>query len=492
METCSCSQRRTGAVQRAALNKEVSKQNYTMLDNLKLGYGGTKEEMERLLDDAEKLTGKKFDIENFSDVVTAVDAIQKSMDIAGTTQDEAAKTIEGSIAMTKAAWTNFLTGLADEDADMEQLTQNLVDSAMKAASNIIPRLGTIVGTIVQQLPGLLQQYGPQLVEALRGYIGEALGNIGGDFPQLGKAFEAFEQQIGPMSEDFKAIADAVKPVAETWLPILGDMFEQVAPVAAEFMGGVADTARKIVEELAPALQDFGNQFNDNVMPIFSFMMESGLPSIGSVLSGMMQGLGGGLADIIGMVSHPFQVVKGLLPAFVGEFKTRFALLGSVVKTRVGQAKTALQGMVTAVNGIKTKIKNGIDKIKGFFSNLKLKIPKIKMPHIPKMSVSWTSDFRVGKGGLKIKVPIPHISWNAAGGVFDAASIIGYGVGERGAEAVLPLTNPRTMSMVGNAIAAGMPNGGGTYNIYVTTAATDPSAVANEIARSMRQRNMMRG
>lgn len=449
--------------------------------------------MERLLDDAEKLTGKKFDIDNFSDVVTAIDAIQESMSIAGTTQEEAAGTIEGSIAMTKAAWSNFLTGLADEDADMEQLTQNLVDSAMAAASNIIPRLGTIVGTIVQQIPGLLQQYGPQLIEALRGFIGDALGNVGGDFPQLGKAFDAFEEQIEPMSEDFKAIADAVKPVADTWLPILSDMFEKAAPVAAEFMGGVVDTARAIVEELAPALQDFGNQFSDNVMPVFDFMMDSGLPAIGNVLKGVMQGLGGGLADIIGMVSHPFQVVKGLLPAFVNEFKSRFGLLGSVVKMRVGQAKNALQGLVTAVNGVKEKIKAGIDKIKGFFSNLKLKIPKIQLPHIPKMSVSWTSSFKAGKNGPEVKVPIPHISWNAAGALFTKPVVFGnQGFGEAGAEAALPLTRPRAMSMVGAAIADNMPNSGGTYNIYVTTAATDPSAVANEIARSMRQRNMMRG
>lgn len=126
-----------------------AKQNYTMLDNLKLGYGGTKEEMLRLLEDAEKIKAANgemvtYSIDSFADMVDAIHVVQMEMDITGTTAKEAENTIEGSISMMKAAWTNLATGMADETADMEQLTRDLVDSVGTAAKNIIPRVQQIV------------------------------------------------------------------------------------------------------------------------------------------------------------------------------------------------------------------------------------------------------------------------------------------------------------------------------------------------------------
>lgn len=115
-----------------------AKQNYTMLDNLKLGYGGTKQEMERLLADAEKLTGQKYDISNFSDIAEAIHAIQTEMDITGTTAKEAGSTISGSVASMKSAWDNLVVGLADGNADLGQLIDNVVTSAETAFNNILP------------------------------------------------------------------------------------------------------------------------------------------------------------------------------------------------------------------------------------------------------------------------------------------------------------------------------------------------------------------
>ena len=98
-----------------------AKQNYTMLDNLKLGYGGTKEEMQRLLDDASKLSGIEYDISSFADIVDAIHEVQTEMGITGTTAAEASSTISGSINMAKAAWSNFMTGMADENSDFDGL-----------------------------------------------------------------------------------------------------------------------------------------------------------------------------------------------------------------------------------------------------------------------------------------------------------------------------------------------------------------------------------
>lgn len=120
-----------------------AKQNYTMLDNLKLGYGGTKTEMERLLQTAEQLTGYHFDISNFSDVVTAIHAVQEEMGITGTTAKEAEGTITGSINQTKAAIDNWVTGMGQANADIDALTKDVVDSFVTMAGNIIPVLESV-------------------------------------------------------------------------------------------------------------------------------------------------------------------------------------------------------------------------------------------------------------------------------------------------------------------------------------------------------------
>lgn len=151
-----------------------AKQNYTMLDNLKLGYGGTKTEMERLLADANKLNERQgiitqYSIENFADIVEAIHVVQDNMGITGTTSKEAATTIQGSIGMMKAAWTNFLTGMADPDQDFDALLNNLVDSVVTVADNLVPRIAALLPRLVSGLSQLAQSlahYLPDIVSQL--------------------------------------------------------------------------------------------------------------------------------------------------------------------------------------------------------------------------------------------------------------------------------------------------------------------------------------
>lgn len=218
--------------------KGFSKQNYTMLDNLKLGYGGTQKEMERLLADAEKLSGVKYKIENFSDIIEAIHVIQDNQGIAGTTAAEAEKTISGSVNAAKAAWKNLLSGLADGEQDIDQLVSNLSETVLTAAQkNIVPRLQTMAPRLVQavqtlvstlgpQLPGIINTILPGMVEAattlitgladvlpdLLGSIIDVLPNvvkqIGGAlkklFPSLLKTFKSLIGKI-----DFKGLGTAI-------------------------------------------------------------------------------------------------------------------------------------------------------------------------------------------------------------------------------------------------------------------------------------------
>src|SRR5574344_992703 len=114
-----------------------AKQNYTMLDNLKLGYGGTKTEMERLLADASKLSGVEYNIDNLNDVYEAIHVVQTELGVTGTTAKEASTTIQGSVNSMKSAWTNLVTGIADDNADFDALITNFVDSIMTMADNIL-------------------------------------------------------------------------------------------------------------------------------------------------------------------------------------------------------------------------------------------------------------------------------------------------------------------------------------------------------------------
>ena len=134
-----------------------AKQNYTMLDNLKLGYGGTKEEMQRLLDDAEKISGIKYDISSFADITQAIHVIQTELDITGTTALEASSTIQGSASAMKASWKNLMVGLADENANFDLLLENFIASVGTFAQNLIPRIKVALGGVINLIKELVPE-----------------------------------------------------------------------------------------------------------------------------------------------------------------------------------------------------------------------------------------------------------------------------------------------------------------------------------------------
>ena len=146
--------------------KGFSKQTFTMLDNLKLGYGGTKEEMQRLLDDAEKISGIKYDISSYADIVDAIHVIQTEMGITGTTAKEAEETISGSIGMLKTSFQNLITGMGDADANIDQLCDNVVNSFKSVVKNISPVIQNLAKTIPNAMEGILDAISPLIPEFL--------------------------------------------------------------------------------------------------------------------------------------------------------------------------------------------------------------------------------------------------------------------------------------------------------------------------------------
>ena len=130
-------------------------------------YGGTKTEMERLLKDAEKLSGQKFDISSFSDITQEIHVIQTEMGITGTTSKEAATTIQGSASMMKASFENFLTGMADPEQDFDMLLGNLIDSIVTFADNLIPRIQEMLPRLIEGINQLINGLATRIPEIIQ-------------------------------------------------------------------------------------------------------------------------------------------------------------------------------------------------------------------------------------------------------------------------------------------------------------------------------------
>ena len=153
--------------------QSLARGQYAMLDNLKLGYGGTKEEMQRLLADAEKLSGVKYDLSSYADIVEAIHVIQTEMGITGTTAKEASTTIQGSVASMKAAWANLMVGMADDTQDFDLLLSNFIESIGTVADNLLPRIGVVIEGMGKLVAGLA----PKIASALPTLTNELLPNL---------------------------------------------------------------------------------------------------------------------------------------------------------------------------------------------------------------------------------------------------------------------------------------------------------------------------
>lgn len=226
----------------------LSRGNYEMLDSLKLGYGGTKSELERLLSDAEKFSAaqgkvRDFSVDSYSDIVEAIHIVQDEMGITGTTAEEAATTIEGSVNMAKAAWENWLTGLGDENADMEVLTDQLVGSVTIAGEKIIERAGQIMVTLGQTVADYAPGVGLYLRNALISVMPEAVQG------PMRDAFAGVDKVVGKLESVFN---DNLKPAADA----ADSVFSAISSGVKTFGDNVNDLVLPAIDTLSPAFNDF--------------------------------------------------------------------------------------------------------------------------------------------------------------------------------------------------------------------------------------------
>lgn len=208
-----------------------AKANFTMLDNLKLGYGGTKEEMQRLLVDAEKLTGIKYNINNFADIINAINAIQTEIGITGTTALEAEKTISGSFNAMKSAWSNFITRLADETANYDDLINDLVDTVGIFAGNVLPVIEKVLGAIGDNIPYLIDGFSelglsilPTLMEIAPQAISALLNGVLDGLPLLIKS------SISMIKSLTEGIKSSLPTIMSSALEIMNSLVEGIVEI----------------------------------------------------------------------------------------------------------------------------------------------------------------------------------------------------------------------------------------------------------------------
>lgn len=340
----------------------LSRGNYEMLDSLKLGYGGTKQELERLLSDAEKFSAaqgkvRDFSVDSYSDVVEAIHIVQDEMGITGTTADEAASTIEGSVNKAKAAWDNWLAGLGNEDADMGALTDQLVQSVVTAGENIIPRFGQIMSTLVQTVV----QYAPQLGQEIMNGLSQI------DFTQVGQT----------ASDLILMLVDGIVHN----LPMLASAALKIVMALGQ---GLIENGPQIMEQLDQLLLQLANFIIQNVpnilnaaVQLFGMLVQGIAQNAPTIIATLVSLLGQLIAQVISWaaqmlgqaISAGAQFLGGLMGGLAALPGRVASCLSGAISTVVGWVAQFASNATSAASQFGNKLRDGLAAIPGTLGNI---------------------------------------------------------------------------------------------------------------------------
>ena len=447
-----------------------AKQNYTMLDNLKLGYGGTKTEMERLLKDASKIAGVEFNIDNYSDVIQAIHVMQEEMGIAGTTAKEAEGTISGSIAMLSASWQNFLTGIFDENADMGALGENLFSSLGAVIKNVAPRIMLLVQRVIFELPGaiitalqaipemlaptILQIFGEQLGGQINSALGGAVSTLVDTFTQLGASFM---ELFGSIVEFLTPVIETIVQIVAAAMPIISDaigfVIDFVTNSVLPTIQQVLEIFQPVIEQITAAIQEkmpLIQEIIQNVMDAIKSIIETVWPVVSEIvitaanaIKDIIDTVWPFISDIIDTVTNGIRdISEAVWPKVSGAVETAADAIKSAIdgiKSIVDTVSRIFEDVRNAIEGPIRKAKEFIDgiisDIENAFSWMNIQVPA---PELPQVDYNWDTIY-YGDGSYT-QYPNFYVSgWYGTGGFVDNATLIG--VGERGGEMIWPSYEP---------------------------------------------------
>lgn len=422
-----------------------AKQNYTMLDNLKLGYGGTKEEMQRLLVDAEKISGIKYDVSSYADIVDAIHVVQNEMGITGTTAKEASSTISGSLSSMKGAWQNLLTGMADDGANFGALIDQFVASVETVGANLLPRIEVVLGGVVKLVQGLA----PKIIAKIPELVSQLLPSIITASVSLVQAIvtiipdlvDAIVQQIPAFIQGLVQIIDALIQALPT---VVQSLVQALPTLLPALISGIIQLIISLCQVIPQIIQPIIDNLPNIIISIIQALMDN-LPALIQGLISLIMGIVQAIPQIIqalvdalptiisaivsGLLNCLPQLIGGLLQVTWEITKSLPQIFSSlnegVINTCLGiwdgiknvfapvigwfgeKWNAVKDAMIKPIQKAGDLIKGVIDKIKGFFSGMKLSFPNIKLPHfgispkgwkigdllegsIPKLDISWYS------------------------------------------------------------------------------------------------------
>lgn len=290
-----------------------AKQNYTMLDNLKLGYAGTQQGMMQLINDSGVLGYTLTDTSQlaevgFGTIVEAIQAVQEQQHIAGTTAKEAASTISGSIDMTKSAWANLLTELGKDDGDVSARVEELVDSALLVIENAAPRVVKIVGALIEKVPEAIEENAPKVIEAmttlLDGMTDGAFSRVVATFQdyaarlqpafsKIGTAMSGLMERLAPLAPYAQQIGGALGSILVTAINLVADAISWLAPIVAT----LAEHALPILAAVLSTVADAFEVGLKAIEPFYDF--------ISGVLADALDTIGQGIEDFVTLITDAF-------------------------------------------------------------------------------------------------------------------------------------------------------------------------------------------
>lgn len=388
-----------------------AKQNYTMLDNLKLGYGGTKEEMARLITDASKMTDvqKKLNLSvkdgdmSFGNIVNAISVVQKQMGIMGTTANEASSTISGSVNSMKSAWQNLLTGMADDNANFGELVNNFVDSVLTVGKNIIPRIKTVITGISQMISGLLKELVPKLVKEIPPLIQETL-------PVL---IQAVQTSIQAIMDVLPMVIDTISQLIPEIINTLLTMLPQLVDVGIKGILSLIQGLGDALPQLIAMLPDIIMQIVDTLLNNLPMIIETGIQVLVALINGLSEALPKLIDYIPQIVETIVKVLIENLPLIAdGSIQIMVALINGLIqslpqliayvpKITMAIVKGLLEGLPKYIeNGgqVIASLITGISNMLGNLGNTAGKIVTTiidKIKNLPSQMFNWGKDMMQG-------------------------------------------------------------------------------------------------
>lgn len=327
-----------------------AKQNYTMLDNLKLGYGGTKTEMERLIADASAMTAEQEKLNvavdagdlSFGNIVNAISVMQEHLGIAGTTAEEAEKTIDGSAKAMKSAWQNLVTGMANENLDLSALIENFVESIQTFLDdNLIPRIQTMVPRMVEALT--------QLVGAMTPYIAPALQKL---LPVIVQGISALVSGIvQALPAVVSAISDVIPMIVDQLVTLLPQITASGVEIIAALVSGIGENLPALIPAAVDAIIAVASTLVANVDKI--------ILAAGDLLSGLIQGLIEAIPRLIYRLPEIIiAITSGLLKG-----------VGSIIDVGVQLIRGLFEGIKNAGTWLYNKLRGWVSDVLGWVKRL---------------------------------------------------------------------------------------------------------------------------